>query len=500
MAKILKCALLVAVTVLLSQTAIGVDPDTFKNLFTQEKYSELVAMCESSKAEIESNQYVDRILYYCGMAKTKLFEKSGNVNDLTDALDLLERSDHIYYLPSTSFALGRARLMAADLVSDKEERLAEEWQGLDEMWDAIIKRHAEEGFRTDVVSDTILSWSIAYYEALIQRVIRDQDDPARLRWLTARIRMLADRYKNINPTKGESEVRQTNLQTISQWMDELYQETYFDSKVVVGMYKYIGDRTEEKYDQTETTEEQFHKALYYYKEGLARAKSSKAKAVLNERIGYLCTLYQSGSKDKKIEFYKMGFYASIDGLKQMDDVMNILPEKQMSFYRFEQPNEDVVANLQKNYGHNLSGFLYFLWERGDYKSVVALSKNAFEANFDWKTKHDDLLRIADAASKLARENIRDPLLYDKYKEMCLTSAFRAFQFTLKRFKGARPTYDEAFCSALNVYSAFLASFGETIESTNLDRLYGPVCKEAPKAPAPPPTSTGSEQKQTGSSK
>lgn len=481
MIRMLKCVLLLVAVILINQPAIALDVNAMRDMLTSERYQELAALCASSKAEIEASQYIDRMLYYCGAAKVKLYEKSGNITDLTEAIDYLERSNYLYYLPSTSFALGRARLMATDSVAQKEERLAKEWQALDEMWDAITKRHAEEGFRTDVVSDTILSWSISYYESLIQRVIRDQDDPARLRWLTARLRMLADRYKNIDPTKGENPTRQTNLKTISQWMQELYQATYFDNNVVVGMYKYMGDRTEEKYDQTEATEEQFHKALYYYKEGLARAKSLKAKAVLNERISYLCALYQSESKDKKIEFYKMGFYHALEGLKQMSYLMATKPEKQLSFYRFEQPNADLVASLQKNYGINLSGFLYFLWERGDYKSVVALSKHAFEADFDWKTKHDDLLRIADAASKLAKENIRDRLLYDKYKEMCLTSAFKAFQFTMKRFKGAKPTYDEAFCSAFNIYTAFLASFGETIEAANLERLYGTTCKQAPTA-------------------
>jgi len=471
----------IAFVLLVSTQALAVDASKFRQMYIDKDYEGLAALCESSAAEIEKSEFLDRILYYCGMAKLKLYEKNRNVTDLTDAIDYLERSYYLYYLPSTSHALGQARLLAADLVSSREEQLAMEWQALDEMWDAIIKRHAEENFRTDVLSDTLLSWSISYYEALLTRVMRDEDDPARLRWLTARIRMLTDRYKHIDPSKGENETRRLNLQTISDWMKDLYHATYFDNNVVVGAYKFMGDRTEEKYDQTEETEDKFHEALRYYKEGLFRAKSPKAKAVLNERISYLCTLYQSESKDKKIEFYKMGFYHALDGLKQMEQVAKTRPEKHHMFYRFEQPNAEVVASLQKNYGHNLSGLLYFLWERGDYKSVVALRRHAFEADFGWKTKHDDLLRIADAAAKLARQNIRNRLLYDKYKEMCLTSAFKAFMFTLEKFKGQRPTYDEAMCTAYQVYSTFLASFGEVIESANLDRIYGPICEKKPEA-------------------
>ncbi len=490
MAREHRLLLVVVVIAFVCTSAFGIETSALREMYLAKNYSGLVELCETHMPEMEKSNYFDRMLYYCGMAKFKLYEQNGNIKDLTDAIDYLEHSLYLYYLPSTSFALGKARLLAVDTVADKEQKFAMEWQGLDEMWDAIVKRHAEEGFRTDVVSDTILSWSISYYEALIERIIRNQDNPAKVHWLTARIRMLTDRFKNIDPSKGENETRRSNLKTISEWMKELYEATYFDNNVVVGVYKFMGDRSEEKYDQTEETEDQFHKALHYYKEGLARASTPKAKAVLNERISYLCALYQSENKDKKIEYYKMGFYHSMDGLKQMNIVANVRPEKQKMFYRFEKPNEEVVADLQRNFGHNLSGLIYFLWERGDYKSVVALRKHAFEANFGWKTKQDDLLRIADAAAKLARQNIRNRLLYDKYKEMCLTSAFRAFKYALSKFKGSNPTYDEGFCSAYQVYSVFLASFGETVESANLDRLYGPICEKKPAGGG-----TGSEKAQ-----
>jgi len=483
----------VVLLVFVCGSALGLETSALRDLYQAKDYSGLAALCESSMSEMEKSNYFDRMLYYCGMAKLKLYEQGGGITDLTDAIDYLEQSLYLYYLPSTAYALGKARLLAVDTVSGSEEKFAMEWRGLDEMWDAIVKRHAEEGFRTDVVSDTILSWSISYYEALIERVIRNQDNAALVHWLTARIRMLTDRFKNIDPSKGENETRQSNLKTISEWMGELYRATYFDNNVVVGAYKFMGDRSEEKYDQTEETENQFHKALHYYKDGLDRAKSPKAKAALNERISYLCTLYQSENKDKKIEYYKMGFYHATDGLKEMERVARIRPEKQKMFYRFEQPSAELVANLQKNFGHNLSGLLYFLWERGDYKSVVALRKHAFESDFDWKTKPDDLLRIADAAAKLARQNIRDRLLYDKYKEMALTSAFHAFKSALKKFKGKAPTYDENFCSAYQLYSVFLASFGETVEAANLDRLYGPICEKKPEEGGAGTASQGSEE-------
>jgi len=464
---------------LLCPPAFGLDPGQFREMFIAENYRGLADLCESSAAEIDQHEYADRILYYCGMAKVKVFEESGSVTDITEAIETLERSLYLYYLPGTGFSLGQARLAVIDQTTGQEEKRALQWQALGEMWDAIVKRHAEENFSTDVVSDAILKWSVDYQEAIVDRMLKEQEDAAVVRWLTARIRMLTDRYKGIDPSKGESEIRRTNLETISGWMNDFYETTYFDRNPVVGTYKYMGDRREGEYDQTEATQEKFHKALYYYNQGLVRARTLKAKAVLHERIAYLCSLYQSEDKDKKIQFYKQGFNDAASGLVYMDRIAKKRPEKQQTAYRFEPDNTDLTAELQKHYGRNLSGLLYFLWERGDFKEVVAYRKNAYDTGFDWKTKADDLLRIADAAAKLARRSVKDRMLYDKYKQMSLTSASRAFKFTLKKFKGRMPTNDESFCNALSAYSTFLASFGETVESTNLDLSYGSICNGPP---------------------
>ena len=74
--------------------------------------------------------------------------------------------------------------------------------------------------------------------------------------------------------------------------------------------------------------------------------------------------------------------------------------------------------------------------------------------------------------------------------MCLTSASRAFKFTLKKFGGKVPTYDEEFCSAMTAYGSFLNSFGETVEAANLDRTYGGLCEQKPGDASCPPTQSG----------
>ena len=475
-----------AVVLVACGSALAIDMNPYRDLYTKGDYAALNALCETHRAEIEKDELVDRLLYYCGQAKANLFEKTGTVTDLTSGIEDLERSAQLYYLPGTGFALGKARLAALDKVSDKEQRHDLEWRGLSDMWEAIVKRHAEEGYATAVLPDAMLAWAVTYGEALVDRLIKDQDDPGTVRWLTARARMLADRFSKIDPAKGESDERRDNLKTVAEWMKDFYESTFFDRNAVAGAYKYLGDRREGEYDQTAATEEKFTKALYYYKEGLARTKTLKGKAVLNERVGYLCSLFQTDDKKKKVEFYKTGFHHASDGLKLMERAALVKPEKEQIAYRFEPQNAVVVADLQKHFGRNLSGLLYFLWERGDYKDVVGLRTSAFDTGFDWKTKADDLLRIADAAYKLAKANVRDRMLYDKYREMSLTSASRAFKFALKKYGGARPTaYDEAFCGALGAYRDFLSSFGETVEATNLDRSYGTTCTAGASGTAKP---------------
>ncbi|MDP8255346.1 MAG: hypothetical protein P9M14_06320 [Candidatus Alcyoniella australis] len=473
---------LAALSLALPLSALAIDAEQCRTLFMAEDYQGLVALCEAESERILQTEYPDRILYYCGQARSKLYDENGSVADLTGVIEDLERSLHLYYMPSTSFALGQARVEALEEVSSREEKRALIWRGTDEMWDAVINRHAEEGFSPQVMSDTLLSWALQYQQSLTELMIKEQEDLALVYWLTARLRMLSDRFVDIDPSLGENEVRQANLETISGWMGDLYVATYFDRNPVVGMYKYLGDRREGEYMQDDETQEMFHKSLYYYKEGLSRARTPKAKSVLNERIAYLCSLYQSEDKDKKLEFYKLGFHNAADGLVIMDRIAAKKPEREDRTYRFEPDNADLTAQLQKHYGRNLSGLIYFLWEREDYQAVVALRENAFDIGFDWESKPDDLLRIADAASKLASQSVGDPLMFDKYREMCLTSASRAFKFTLNKFNGRPPSsYDEPFCTAQAAYVGFLLRFGETVEAVSIERSYGTVCSEAPAA-------------------
>jgi len=467
-------------------SAAALDVDTLRTLYVGERYEEIVKQCRLEKEGIEGNELADQILYYCGQSKMKLFEKTASLDDLNESISDLERSAYLYYLPSTAFALGKARIAGLDQIQDPQQRILVEQRSFTDMWDAIVKRHAQENFNDEVLSDTILSWSIAYYEALIDRIAKEEEPV--FSWLLARVRMLTDRYRHIVPEKGENPTRQQNLRTISGWMHELYEASYFDNFGPVGMLKFRGDRKVEQYDQTDATEGEFLKALSYYDEALARTRSLKAKAVLKERISYLTSLYNSENKAKKILYYEIGFFHANNALNLMELVRGKGKPGASHNYPFEPDDESLQKRLQVNYGQNLSGLLYFVWEQENYHKVVTL-RSAFDVSFDWKTKLDDMLRIADAASRLARNEFRrdrrhrDIVNFETYKEICLTSASQAFKYALKKYEREGSSFQPTFCSTLETFTAFLSSFGELAEASHFNELHAPKCSRGP-APVP----------------
>jgi len=288
--------------------------------------------------------------------------------------------------------------------------------------------------------------------------------------------MLADRFTSIDPNKGETEVRRGNLDTLKGWMTELAELSYFDNNVMVGMFRYKGNRAQEKYDQTTASEDKFHKALYFYDEGRKRANTQKAKAVLDLDIAYICSRYRSENNAKLIEFYKKGYLHARRGIGLMAIVNKVQPEIGKAFYRYEQPSGDVTAKLQKAYGNNLTGYIYNLYLSKDYKGVVTLKQNTLDAGFDWESKADVLLIFAESANKLAGESIGNEINYRNYKEMCLSAASRAFKFVLRQSGGNMPAANDLnFCKVFNAYWNYLDGFGQAVEAKSLENQFGSLC-------------------------
>ncbi|MBU0729725.1 MAG: hypothetical protein KKE17_15500 [Proteobacteria bacterium] len=464
--------------ILFTTPAHALDVSKFREKYLAEDFEGLAALCSQKEKEIEKDEYIDRLLFYCGEAKFNLYQKGGPPALLDEAIDSLQWSVHTYYLPSTAFALGKAHFASINDKMSNEERLARQKLALGEMWDAIIKKHAQEDFRKDILSDQIMSWTITYYKALIDGLTKG--DKTSVGWLTAKTRMIADRYADVVPANAENKTRQGNIETVSAWMKDLYQSTYFDGNSVTGIYKFMGDRAKEEYDQTEATEDKFVQSLEHYKKGLSLAGSLKAKSVLKEKISDLTQWIISEDKEKKISYYSMGYQHASDALKLLGSRGRNI---EGPTYNFEPDTDKLIEMIEVNYGRNLSGLLYFLWEKKDHHGVVDLRQGLLTADFDWKTKLHDLLRVADSSSKIARSEFGLPKTrssltnYNKYKGLCLTTAYRAFHHITYKYESRDPAYREDFCTTLDTYSAFLLGFGEITWAGQITRLYGPLCAE-----------------------
>lgn len=457
--------------------------DTFLVPFRAKDYDNVKALCEEHATEIQSHRDRDIILKTCGQAKIGSFQKTKMLTDLTGAMRDMEKSLKAKYDNQASFDLGAARLRTVDMVPKEQQKLDQEREAILEMWEAIMMRHAIENFNP-AVSNVIIIWTIGqedatnpgYVNLLIERVIKNEGNWARLRWLASRVRMITDRYTSIDPNLGEDETRKGNLEVVKGWMVDLRDKSYFDNNILVGMLYYKADRHEEKYDGTDSSIDQFHKALYYYDEAIRRAKSNKAMSVLHQKAAFLCSRYKDVNKKRLIEFYKKGFLHARKGLRLMRSVNKRRTEFGKEAYRYEEDSPEVAANLQKSYGNNLTGYIYNLYLEKKYKSVVGLKRYTLDVGFDWENKSDVLLLFAESAKELAGKSEKSEVNYRKYKEMALNAGSRAFKFVLKNFGGRAPTsFNADFCKVFNAYYTYLDTFGELVPAKGLENRYGKIC-------------------------
>lgn len=464
-------------------TGAGLDAGQLTNMVRSGQNQAVVTICDENEDKISRHPQKDEILKACGQARMQLY--AGNKMDttaLTGAITNLEDSLKARYDRVANFDLGRSRLLTLDTVPSEAEKSEKEKQAVREMWDAVVMQHAMENF-APAVSDQIIVWTIGngadqvgYVDLVIDRVFKNEKSPARQRWMAARLRMLADRFTNLDPAQGENDTRRGNLETLKFWMTELYEMTYFDNDIEVGMYRYKGNRYGEKYDQTDATEDQFLKALFFYQEGRNRAQSQKAKAALDLDMAYLCSRYRSDNQAKMVKYYEQGYLKAYRGIKIMDMVNRVQPEVGKAFYRYEEPNADMTANLQKAYGQNLTGYIYYLYLTKDFKKVVSLKRRALDAGFDWEGKSEVLLIFAESAKELAGQSLQDERAYRAYKEMCLAAGSRAMKFVLRKYGGQAPTgYDESFCRVFNAYWNYLDGFGQSVEAKALENKFGATC-------------------------
>ncbi len=468
----------------------GVTAETFISLNSAKQFQQCYDLCREKDSMIRTHPERREIRKACVEAGLKLYADTPITGEkLALAIEDLKKVNKDRRTHSSTYQLGKSQILTLDQMTSDTEKLDEEKNAVRNMWDAIIMRHAEEDFK-EAVSDMIILWTIGnsmdepgFVNLVTDRIFKNETNKGRVRWLSARLRMLSDRFVEIDPNKGENEIRESNLEILRVWMTELQNLTYFDNNSLVGMYKYKGNRLQEQYAATAETEAKFHQGLWYYNQGRSRAQSHKAKASLDQSIAYLCSRYRSEGKDKLVAFYRKGFQHARRGLKLMKVVNRVQPELGKKFYRHEEDNTELTSQLQKSYGVNLTGYIYNLYLLENYKGVIALKRVALDAGFDWESKADVLILFAESAQKMASESLDSELNYRKYKEMTLAAGNRAFKFALRRRGGKAPTaYDEDFCRVFNAYWNYLDGFGQTVQAKALDNRFSHVCPMGGGAP------------------
>jgi len=473
--RLLRCTILALLCVAILASSAAAGWEQFKDLFLAKKFVQVTAMCVANKDSIPSDPNADLILKYCGMSEFELYKKDQQTDHLSMAIDYLEQSVAIRYSEEAAYQLGLVRLKALDRLTGAKDQLAREREGLSDLWDSLIKMHAAENFSRDTLSNTMLVWCQNARDSLIERVFNNEKNPARTHLLAALIRGLADRFSAINPDKGETDIRKGNLKIFKEWMKELQELSYFDNNIIVGMYKYRGDRQQEQYDQTAASEDHFTRAIYNYNEGLKRVKTNKARAVLASDVAYLTTLYTSTDKGKLVSYYKLGF----DNANEALLIMKKLNEKSAGVpgasYPYEVDGAELTAKLQKSYGANLTGLAYEHYLRKDYASVIGLRQYLFDAGFDWENKSVTFTLLAETADKMAAEHYHQPELFKTYKALCLAASSHAFKLVMKKQQG-KTAYTPEFCRAYQYYVNYLNRFGETIEARDLSTRYEQGCQ------------------------
>jgi len=366
-----------------------------------------------------------------------------------------------------------------------EMTLQFEREAINKMWKAIIYQHEEEKF-TDLVSDQIIIWTIGnpssgtpgYIDALVDRAIKNRDRKEQLQFITAKVRMVADRFVNIDPVNEGNEIRRNNLDVMKFWMTELMEDSYFDNNIAVGMMKYKADRLAELYDSSPGKFNKFKASIYYYSEAIRKVRSKKAMAHLHLAASQLSVRFDMNDVSRALIYYNKGFRHAYRGLKLMAAVEQThLETGGREVYRYEKPNEALYKDLKLAYGKNLLLYIYKLYLKKDYNTIVSLDRYVLNVKFDWEGRIDTLLMFGKACHEAGAASGKNDRAFMKFKKLCLYASSKAFKLALARNNGKPPEKigDESFCKAFNAYYNYLDSYGQLIQAKQLLNQYQGYC-------------------------
>lgn len=261
-------------------------------------------------------------------------------------------------------------------------------------------KHDSNPSISDAAIDRIIGFSgeIGYVDLLIDGLMKNEGNSEQRDWIAGYIRKLADFGRKIDPALWENDTRKNNLEIVKKWMDSLYEATFFDNNILVGMYKYKGDRAEEKYDGAEPAKEHFRNAVQYYEKGHARANTAKAKVELHHALSFLHSRYKSKNKAELIRKYKKGFDHAKIGL---DLVKNEIQKGKSKNYPYEKKNKALLHEIQMHYANNFVGYIYNLYLTKEYKTIVDNHEHATGVPPSTGNLTDAFLLIAESAKELS---------------------------------------------------------------------------------------------------
>lgn len=360
----------------------------------------------------------------------------------------------------------------------ESEPLLEERKVIKDMWADLMRLYTKHDSNPAISDEAIsrifgLSGEVGYIDILVETLMKNEDNPEQSEWIAGYIRKLADFGRKIDPALGENETRKNNLEVVKGWMDSFHESTFFDNDILVGMYKFKGDREKEKYNRNEKTKDHYHSGIRYYEEALKRANTVKARADFYHALSFLHSRYKSKNKAERIRQYKKGFDHAKAGL---DLLKNDILKSNSKYYPYEKENKILLDKMQKDYGNNYTGYVYNLYLAKDYKTVVDARGDALKIPSSHINSGDSLLLIAESAKELALKQKEDSTERKHFATICLNFSDLAFLTVYKKDKGKLPEYnDKDFCKYFNARWHYLKKFGLESEHRDFEIKFEHLC-------------------------
>ena len=369
-----------------------------------------------------------------------------------------------------------SKLIKLNALSDIEA----ERKAVEILWNAMLERSYQESQVLNP-SDTIIIYltgdlfdekHLGLIFALPILATRNEGNDDQLRFLKEYIEKLILYYVGIDPVKGETPARRDNLELLKLWLAQLNDCMRFDENFLVGMFKFLGDRHLDFYNQKEETLFHYQLGISAYNKALERTRDERSKLILAGDIAHGCSRFRGNDQKRLIKEYRKGLIRASQALSLYNKIG--CEERNLSFENWQSCGTALTA-IQKAYGNNLIGLLYNSFLEKRYRDIVEL-RIYTDVDFALSTPSDTYLLIAGAACKIYRLEGLAP----EYLKVCLEYGKRAYKTALLLLKEKPDTYKPEFCRAFNAYWNYLMMDGDKNQADTLEKLHGHLCPSGKK--------------------